>query len=229
MSLRRGLLLGAAGFGLAGLVLKPLGVALIGMPSAAWALVAVAALSVGVLEEGTRAVLLRVAGYPAGRTLAGVALGWGLAELLLVGVAGWVQLRTLAAQPELLTRIAADMPVAAAAALQRQVQAVADGSAWTLAGGLMERLAALSLQIGFTAWVAHVLRSCSGWRRVGGLALAMVIHAAVDVPAAGFQAGLWPLLPVQVAYVGMALVLVPWAWRWCGLTLRPPAPAAASG
>ena len=144
MSLRRGLLLGAAGFGLAGLVLKPLGVALIGMPSAAWALVAVAALSVGVLEEGTRAVLLRAAGYPAGRTLAGVALGWGLAELLLVGVAGWVQLRTLAAQPELLTRIAADMPVAAAAALQRQVQAVADGSAWTLAGGLMERLAALT-------------------------------------------------------------------------------------
>ena len=52
---------------------------------------------------------------------------------------------------------------------------------------------------------------------------------AVQTEHAAFQAGLWPLLPVQVAYAGMALVLVPWAWRWCRLTLRPTAPPAASG
>ncbi len=229
MSLHRALLLGAAGFCLAALVLKPLGMVLIGMPSGGWAFVAVATLSVGVLEEGTRAALLRATGRPGGRTLVGLALGWALAELLLVGVAGLVQLRVLAAHPDLLARATAEMPEAASAALQHQVQAVAEGSAWTYASLLLERLTACSLQIGFTAWLAHCLHAGGGWRLVGGLLLAAAIHAAVDVPAAGFQAGLWPLLPVQLVYALSALVLAPWAWRWCRQNLRSTAPAAASG
>ena len=98
MNLWRALLTGAAGFALAALVLKPLALSLTGLPTGEWTFVAAGALSAGLLEEGTRAALLRWSGWPAGRTLAGLALGWAMAELLLVGVAGALQLWALATQ-----------------------------------------------------------------------------------------------------------------------------------
>lgn len=233
MSLWQPLLGGAAGFALAALLLKPLALSETGLPQGGWALVAVAALSVGVLEEGTRALLLRSTGWLGGRALAGVALGWALAELLLVGVAGFVQLHLLAAQPELLARAMAGLPAAAAATLERQVAAVAHGSAWTTLAWLLERLAAVAVQIGLTAALARGLQGSRPLHRAAGLLLVVLVHAAVDVPAAGFQAGLWPLTQVQLAYAGLALLLAPWAWRWCRRQLSPAAAptarSAASG
>lgn len=232
MSLWRPLLAGAAGFVLAALVLKPLGLQLTGLPDGGWTFVLVGALSVGLFEEGTRAALLRWQGWPTGRTLAGLALGWALAELLLVGVAGSLQLWLLASQPDRLAQTLADLPPPAAAVLARQVSAVTDAGGWIVLALPLERLAAFSLQIVFTALLAG---ASAAPRRRWWLSLAgvMALHAAVDVPAAGFQAGLWPPAPVQVLYALVGLALAPWAWRWCRRQLRQPpaptAPPAASG
>ncbi len=227
MSLWRPLLAGAAGFVLAALVLKPLGLQLTGLPDGGWAFVALGALSVGLLEEGTRAALLRWQGWPTGRTLVGLALGWALAELLLVGVAGGVQLVLLASQPDLLVRAMTDLPPPAAAVLARQVSAVTEAGAWIALALPLERLAAFSLQIGFTALLARAGSSTGSWRWWLGLTGVMALHAAADVPAAGFQAGLWPPAPVQVLYALTGLVLAPWAWRWCRSQLRPAAAPTA--
>ncbi len=232
MSLWRPLLAGAAGFVLAALVLKPLGLQLTGLPDGGWAFVLVGALSVGLFEEGTRAALLRWQGWPAGRTLVGLALGWALAELLLVGVAGSLQLWLLASQPDLLARTLADLPPPAAAVLARQVSAVTDAGGWIVLALPLERLAAFTLQIVFMALLAG---ASAAPRRRWWLSLVgvMALHAAVDVPAAGFQAGLWPPAPVQVLYALVGLALAPWAWRWSRRQLRQPpaptAPPAASG
>lgn len=231
VSLWRAALAGAAGFVLAALVLKPLGLQATGLPDGGWAFVAVGALSVGLLEEGTRAALLRWLGWPVGRTLAGLALGWALAELLLVGVAGGVQLMLLASQPDLLARAMAELPPPAADVLTRQVSAVIGAGSWIFLALPLERLAAFNLQIAFTALLAGA-GARSGWMRRLTLLGVMGLHAAVDVPAAGFQAGLWPPAPVQVLYALIGLALAPWAWRWCRAQLRPAAaptaPSAAS-
>jgi len=234
MTLWRPLLAGAAGFAVAALLLKPLGLAVTGLPAGGWAFVAVAALSVGLLEEGTRAALLHWQGWPAGRTLAGLALGWALAELLLVGVAGGLQLWLLASQPDRLAQAMADLPPPTAAVLARQVSAVTGAGGWIVLALPLERLAAVTLQIVFTAMVAHAVSpSRPRGRRWLGLVAAMALHAAVDVPAAGYQAGLWPPAPVQVLYALVGLALAPWAWRWCRCQLRqspaPTAPSEASG
>lgn len=234
MSLWRAGLAGAAGFVLAALVLKPLALSLTGLPAGGWAFMAVGALSVGLLEEGTRAALLRWHGWPTGRTLVGLALGWALAELLLVGVAGGLQLMLLASQPEQLAQVMADLPPPAAATLARQVAAVTGAGVWIALALPLERLAAFTLQIGFTALLARAgTAPASVRRRWLLLPGAMALHAIADVPAAGFQAGLWPPAPVQVLYALTGLALAPWAWRWCRAQLRsaaaPTAPRAASG
>lgn len=222
MSLWRPLLAGAAGFVLAALVLKPLALAVTGLPAGGWAFVAMGALSVGLLEEGTRAALLRWQGWPTGRTLVGLALGWALAELLLVGVAGSLQLWLLASQPDLLAQAMADLPPAAATVLARQVSAVTDAGGWIVLALPLERLAAFCLQIVFTALLASAGASAGPRRRWWlGLSGVMALHAAVDIPAAGFQAGLWPPAPVQLLYALTGLALAPWAWRWCRRQLRP--------
>lgn len=227
MSLRRGVCAGVAGFAFAALVLKPLSLAAAGLPAEPLAFVAVAVLGVGLFEEGTRAAVLLALRRPDGRTLAGVALGWALAELLLVGLGGLVQLMALARDPAALAAASDTLPPMAAAALQRQVGSL---SAWTALAWPVERTAAMALQIGFTALLAQGLAR----HRSGGpgpfatLLAVMGLHAAVDVPAAGFQAGLWPLAPVQWVHAALAVALVPWAWRWCRDRLRP-ARAAASG
>lgn len=221
MSLWRAGLAGAAGFVLAALVLKPLALSLTGLPHSGWAFVAVGALSVGLLEEGTRAALLHWRGWPTGRTLVGLALGWALAELLLVGVGGSVQLMLLASQPDLLAQAMADLPPPAAAVLARQVSAVTEAGVWIALALPLERLAAFTLQIGFTALLAGAgSPTASRHRRWLAVLGVMALHAAVDVPAAGFQAGLWAPAPVQVLYALIGLTLAPWAWRWCRAQLR---------
>lgn len=226
MSLWRAGLAGAAGFVLAALVLKPLGLQLTGLPDGGWAFVAVGALGVGLFEEGTRAALLRWQGWPRGRTLAGIALGWALAELLLVGVAGGLQLALLASQPDRLAQAMTDLPPPAAAVLARQVAAVTGAGGWIVLALPLERLAAFTLQIGFTALLAGA-GTRWGWMRWLTLLGVMALHAGVDVPAAGFQAGLWPPAPVQVLYALTGLALAPWAWRWCRAQLRPAAAPTA--
>lgn len=224
LSLRRGLLWGAAGFVLAAMVLKPLSIAVLGLPATPVAFVVAATLSVGVLEEGTRAGLLLALRRPGGPGLAGLALGWALAELLLVGVAGLAQLLVIARDPLVLAAAREHLPPMAADALQRQVASL---SAWTAIAWPVERAAAMVLQIGFTALIAAGLAR-RGVGRAAALPGVMLLHAAVDVPAAGFQAGLWPLAPVQVACAAVGLALAPWAWRWSRDRLSPTR-AATSG
>jgi len=225
VSLGRGLAWGAAGFVVAALGLKPLAIAAFGLPAGGWAFVAAAALSVGVIEEGTRAAVLGRSAA-AGRGLAGVALGWALAEGLIVGLGGLVQLTVLAGDPAALAAARAGLPPGAGEALQRQVDGL---SPLTLLAWPLERGAAIALQIGFTAALAAGLARGTVAGRAGAVTAVALAHAAVDVPAAGFQAGLWPLGPVQALYAVIALALAPWALRWCRAQLTPSAPAATSG
>lgn len=226
MTMARDMAWGGAGFALAALVLKPLSMMGWGIPDQAWVFAGLGVLSAGVLEEGTRALLLTGL-RPNGRALVGFALGWALAELMIVGVAGSAQLLILGQDPGAMASAREAMPAPAAQALQRQVEALSGWALWTLP---LERGVACLLQIGFTALMAKALFSQHSKRSHTGAAVASIaaLHAIVNLPAAGFQAGLWSLAPVQVIYGVLGLVIAPAVWRWSRAPFRP-APAATIG
>ncbi len=217
---------GAATFAFAALLFKPLAQAGLGLPMSGLALVFGGALLTGLCEELTRAGALRWRHRAQPRTARwalAFAVGYALAEVVLVGIVWPLQLHQLAGQPELLRAL----PEAQRVIVQRQLAALGP---WTPLWIVVERGSAVVAQLGL-AWI--VWRAVATQRGAGvakGVGLAVGLHALIDVPAAGFQAGWWPLWGVEILYLLAALLAAPVvlrAWR-AGLSAAP-ARAAASG
>lgn len=222
----RAALWGAASFLFAALLLKPIAQAGLGLPMSGPAFVFGAALLTGLCEELTRAGAMRWRHRAQPRTARwalAFAVGYALAEVVLVGIVWPLQLQQLAGQPELLQAL----PEAQRVIVQRQLAALGP---WTLLWIVVERGSAVVAQLGLAwiVWRAVTAQSAAGvWKGVG---LAVGLHALIDVPAAGFQAGWWPLWTVEVLYLLAALLAAPAvlrAWR-AGLSAAP-ARAATSG
>lgn len=213
---------GAASFLLAALLLKPIALAGLGLPMSGLAFVVGGALLTGLCEELTRAGALRWHHRARPRTAhwaLAFAVGYALAEVVLVGVIWPWQLYQLANTPGLLQ----SLPEAQRVIVERQLASLGP---WTPLWLVLERGSAVVAQLGL-AWI--VWRAVLA-RRWSGVALAVGLHALVDVPAAGFQAGWWPLWAVEALYLLAALLAAPAvlrAWR-AGLSVAP-ARAATSG
>ena len=215
-------LLGAATFALATLLLKPLAHTAIGLPASGALFVLGGALIAGLSEELARAGALRwgrLGDLAAAQRAFAFAVGYALTEAVLVGVIAPLQLMHLAEQPA----VVASLPAAQREAVERQIAAI---GALTPLWLLIERTGAAVAQMGFgwLVWQAIAHRRLA-W--VGG---AIALHAAIDVPAAGFQSGWWPLWAVELLYLGIALLAAPRVVRAWRAALSPaPAPAATSG
>ncbi len=215
-------LLGAATFALATLLLKPLTHLAIGALASGAPFVLGGALIAGLSEELARAGALRWGRFghaDAARQAFAFAAGYALAELVLVGVLAPIQLMQLAQQPDLV----AALPDAQREPLERQIAAL---GVFTPVWLLIERTSAVVAQMGFgwLVWQA-VLRRRPAW-----IVAAVALHAAVDVPAADFQSGWWPLWAVETVYLAGALLAGPAVVRvWLAALTPGPAPAATSG
>jgi uncharacterized membrane protein YhfC len=217
---------GAATFAFAALLLKPIAQSGLGLPMSGLAFVFGGALLTGLCEELTRAGAMRWRHRALPRTARwalAFAVGYALAEVVLVGIAWPLQLHHLAGKPELMQAL----PEAHRVIVERQLAALGP---WTPLWLVLERGSAVVAQLGL-AWI--VWRAVATRRGVGvckGVGLAVGLHTLIDVPAAGFQAGWWPLWAVEVLYLLAALLAAPAvlrAWR-AGLSAAP-ARAATSG
>lgn len=217
---------GAATFLFAALLLKPLSHAGLGLPMSGLAFVFGGAVLTGLCEELARAGALwwRHRAQPrTARWALAFAVGYALAEAVLVGIAWPLQLYQLAGKPELLQAL----PDAQRVIVERQLAALGP---WTPLWLVLERGSAVVAQLGL-AWV--VWRAVTTQRGAGlakGVALAVGLHALIDVPAAGFQAGWWPLWVVEILYLLAALLAAPAVLRsWRAGLSAAPARATASG
>ncbi len=210
---------GAASFFCAALLLKPLAHAGLGLPMSGLVFVFGGALLTGLCEELTRAGVMRwrhrAQPRTAGWALA-FALGYALAEVVLVGIVWPLQLYQLAHQPELLQSI----PELHRAPIERQLAALGP---WTPLWLAVERASAVVAQLGLAWIVWRAVTTQRGSGQAKALGLAVGLHALIDVPAAGFQAGWWPLWAVEILYLLAALLAAPAilrAWR-AGLSAAP--------
>lgn len=217
---------GMATFVLAALLLKPLAHAGLGLPMSGLVFVFGGALLTGVCEELTRAGALRWRHRAKPRTprwALAFAVGYALAEVVLVGIAWPLQLYQLAGKPELLQ----GLPEPQRVIMERQLATLGP---WTPLWLVLERGSAVVAQLGL-AWI--MWRAVATQRGAGvakGVGLAVGLHALIDVPAAGFQAGWWPLWAVEVLYLLAALLAAPAVLRaWRTDLNGAPARAAASG
>jgi len=217
---------GALAFLIATLLLKPLAHSGLGLPMSGMVFVFGGALVTGFCEELARAGVLRWRHQAQPRTAAwalAFAAGYALAEVVLVGIVWPLQLHHLANNPGLLQ----SMPEAHRVVVERQLATLGP---WTPLWLVVERASAVVAQLGL-AWI--VWRAVTTQRGTGlakAVALAVGLHALIDLPAAGFQAGWWPLWAVEFLYLLAALLAAPAvlrAWR-SGLSSAA-APAATSG
>lgn len=174
--------------------------------TAAWlahpaAFVVYGSFAAGICEEVGRYIGMRFIARraPPRGAADGSALGYGLghggAEAWLVGVltqAQWIVYGVLANRGELDSHLTNVPPEA----LWRIHLLLASLSAPMAALFTLERTAALVFQIALSVLMWRGMRA--GWRWI--LPLAIVAHAAIDAPAALFQAGLLPLVAVDGAY-----------------------------
>ncbi len=217
---------GAASFFTAALLLKPLAHAGLGLPMSGLVFVFGGALLTGLCEELTRAGVMRWRQRAQPRTAAwalAFAVGYAIAEVVLVGIVWPLQLHQLANRPELLQ----SMPEGHRVVVERQLATLGP---WTPLWLVVERTSAVVAQLGLAWIVWRAVSTQRGADLAMTVTLAVALHTFIDVPAAGFQAGWWPLWAVEVLYLLAALLAAPAvlrAWR-AGLSAAP-AHAATSG
>ena len=194
-------LAGAVTFIVAARVLEPLFLMYSGLlatataPGAsAVAAVLVFAACAAVFEESGRLGMLalrRRSGSTGARTLLSFAVGYAIAELLLIGIVGHGQLLVLARMPEEAARVLGSIAPELRAGVERAlVELDATSAIWLL----LERLAALVLQVAMTLLVWRALEE----RRAAWFFTALGLHFAIDVLAAAYQFGLLPLWAVEI-------------------------------
>jgi len=217
---------GAIAFLIATLLLKPLAHSGLGLPMSGMVFVFGGALLTGCCEELARAGVLRWRHLALPRNAAwalAFAAGYALAEVVLVGIVWPLQLHQLANKPEVLQ----SMPEAHRVVVERQLATLGP---WTPLWLLVERASAVVAQLGLAWIVWRAVCTQRGASLAKPVALAAGVHALIDVPAAGFQAGWWPLWAVECLYLVAALLAAPTvlrAWR-SGLSSAS-ARAATSG
>lgn len=216
---------GAVTFVAAVVLLKPLAHLGLGLPASGPGFVLGGALLAGLCEELTRAGVMRwrhrAQPRTAGWALA-FALGYALAEVVLVGIVWPLQLYQLASQPGLLQSI----PELHRAPIERQLAALGP---WTPLWLAVERASAVVAQLGLAWIVWRAVTTQRGADLAKALGLAVCLHALIDVPAAGFQAGWWPLWAVEILYLLAALLAAPAVLRaWRDELSATPARAATS-
>ncbi|WP_345810720.1 YhfC family intramembrane metalloprotease [Paraburkholderia sp. PREW-6R] len=186
------------------------------------------ALAAGICEEvgrfiGMRLLFRRASTKPAltGGLNDGTALTYGLghggAEAWLVGVLVQIQwiLFAIFENRGQLDGYLSNLPTESVMRIHLILASLTPQTAGIFA---LERVAALVFQIGLSVLMWRGVRA--GWRAI--LPLAIVLHAAVDVPAALFQAQLVPLVAVDGVYAIGALIVAGLLVR----TVRRPVVAA---
>jgi uncharacterized membrane protein YhfC len=185
----------------------------INQTTAAWlarpaAFVVYGVFAAGICEEVGRYIGMRFIARRAPARVAsdapalGYGLGHGGAEAWLVGVLAqvpWIVYGVLAIRGELYSHLAN----APADVLLRVHLILARMSLTMAAIFTLERMAALVFQVALSFLMWRGMRA--GWRAI--LPIAIVAHAAIDVPAAMFQARLLPLAAVDGIYGIAALLL----------------------
>ena len=177
-----------------------------------WLYVAYAVAAAALFEEIGRylgmAFLARPTGEPG--TAVAYGLGHGGIEALLVGALGQVQLLMMAT---MLNRGVFDAAMGSSldpAAAHSLKHLLATMTFLDPVYGGVERCIALLMQIAFSLLVWRAVAE----RKLVFLFAAIGLHALFDLPAGMFQAGLLPLLPVQIAMVVAGIALLGFfVWR----------------
>ncbi|CAG4921390.1 YhfC family intramembrane metalloprotease [Paraburkholderia saeva] len=168
------------------------------------------AFAAGICEETGRFIAMRLLlkralknGSPSARTN-GTALSYGIghggAEAWLVGVLvqiQWIVFAIFENRGELALHLS-NVPAESMMRIHLVLAGLSPATAGIFA---VERVAALVFQIALSVLMWRGVRA--GWKWI--LPLAIVAHAAVDLPAALFQARLLPLVAVDGIYVVVAL------------------------
>ena len=168
------------------------------------------AFAAGICEETGRFIAMRLLlkralkkGAPSARTN-GTALAYGIghggAEAWLVGVLvqiQWIVFAVFENRGELASHLS-NIPPESMMRIHLVLASLSPATAGIFA---VERVAALVFQIALSVLMWHGVRA--GWKAI--LPLAIVAHAAVDLPAALFQAHLLPLVAVDGVYVVVAI------------------------
>jgi uncharacterized membrane protein YhfC len=136
----------------------------------------------------------------------GYGVGHGGMEAILIGGLG--NLNNLVVAVLIATGmtklLAGQLP---AASLDAIVAQFTETSPWLFLVSGLERMMTLAIQVALSLLVLLAVRH-KGWRRAGLFALAVLIHAAIDIPAGFYQFGKLGLLPTEGIVLVLAVVSV---------------------
>lgn len=171
-----------------------------------WGYVAYGVMAAALFEEIGRYLGMRLLAKPTGEPGTGVAygIGHGGVEALLIGALPQFQLLMMAFmfnQGRLDAVMGQSVPAATLGVIKQNLMSFTFFD--PVYGGL-ERVIALLLQIAFSLMVWKAVSQ----KKVVWLFAAIAIHAAFDIPAGMYQAGLMSMPMVQILMIGAGVVVL---------------------
>ena len=171
-----------------------------------WGYVAYGVMAAALFEEVGRYLGMRLLAKPTGEPGTGVAygVGHGGIEALLIGALPQFQLLMMALminQGRLEAVMGQTVPAATLAAIKQNLMTF---TFFDPVYGGIERVVALLMQIAFSLLVWKAVSQ----KKVVWLFAAIALHAAFDIPAGMFQAGLMNLQMVEILMIGAGIVVL---------------------
>lgn len=209
-------LMGAAGFAVAALLLKPVintGVSLYASDLLAWIRAGSYALAAALTETGVKALLLllvirNVQLYQFKVAALCTAVGYALAEMVMVGFVSSAGDLYLRLNPQVLSAVILSIESAQdQQMLAARINLLSGLTAWLM---LLERLGVVVLQIGLFALVYLGISQA----RFLYFLTAIAAHFLIDVPAAMYQFGQIELIAVELWLLVLVLTSVSFIYRF---------------
>ncbi|PYC20229.1 hypothetical protein DMO17_18705 [Aquipseudomonas alcaligenes] len=209
-------LIGAAGFALAALLLKPVinaGISLYTSDASVWIRAVSYALAAASAETGVKALLLlfvmrNLQHYQFKAMALCAAVGYALAEVVVVGFVASAGDLYLRLNPQVLSAVMQSIEsVQDQQVLSARISLLSELTAWLM---LLERLGVVVLQAGLFALV--YLSISKGQLHYFGAAVAA--HFLIDVPAAMYQLGQIDLMAVEMWLLVLVMISVSFIYRF---------------
>ena len=186
-------------------------------------------LMAGIFEETGRLLAFLFLLKKARRWVDGVGFGVGHGGMEALMIGGLGNLNNLVVAVLIATGmtnlLAGQMP---AATLDAVIAQFTTTSPWLLLVSGAERVMTLPIQIALSLIVLLAVRH-AGWRRAGIFVLAILLHAAIDIPAGFYQAGQFGLLPTEGIVMMLAVLSIVFIQTSKRLKAFQPEPEAAQG
>ena len=183
----------------------------------------------GIFEETGRLLAFLFLLKKAQRWVDGVGFGVGHGGMEALMIGGLGNLNNLVVAVLIATGmtnlLAGQIP---AATLEAVIAQFTGTPPWLFLVSGLERVMTVAIQIALSVVVLLAVRH-AGWRRAGIFVLAILLHAAIDIPAGFYQAGQFGLLPTEGIVMMLAVLSIVFIQTSKRLKAFQPEPEAAQG